>query len=307
VGTSLTVANRIDRQGVRTVAGNILTYEEEDPKFSASGYINSQANTWIGSLAVGLYEGLYFNDFASLTQYYPWQIGNNRDNPTWTSFPYVLNNISQTTWSDRVHYSLTNLLFSDFGYYQGHGSGSGIGGGPSGSTWVTNWISPQDVHLWCLQSHTNDWRMRKVAVWACYSGLSSLPSAGGAYSDWQSAFGIRPTTVQTSSMMWKNAGLFFDGQLPQGFGSTSSSYIAASFDTLWVEGPNAFPGGADPTYAFGWALVQIAGIYPQLTAKSVGLDGVGYPFLPFTGNYDNPELLTNVWSVYGAPADVKTR
>lgn len=107
--------------------------------------------------------------------------------------------------------------------------------------------------------------------------------------------------------MWKNAGLFFMGELPQGFGTTTSAYIATSFDTLWVEGPNAFPGGADPTYAFAWALTQIRGLYPQLNAKKIGIAGIGYAFLPFTGNYDSSELLTNRVTIDGAPPDVKTR
>lgn len=100
-GKTVTATNRIDRQGVRTVAGTIITYEDEDPTLPAGPYLNSQANTWVGGLAVGLFQNLYFNDFASLTQYYPWQIGNNRDNPIWSSFPYVLNGPSQFTWPDR--------------------------------------------------------------------------------------------------------------------------------------------------------------------------------------------------------------
>jgi len=305
--TTLTVTNRIDRHGVRNAAGTILTYEEEDPTTSAGPYLNSQANTWIGGLAVGLYEGLYYNDFASLTQYYPWQIGTDRDNPTWTSFPYVLTKANELSWPDQIHYSLTNRLFSDFGYYAGHGSGSGIGGGPSGTSWVTNWIGTSDVNLWCIQgasSSSNNWRMRKVVAWACYSGSPTLATANGVYPTWPAAFGIRPTAVQMTSWGWKNAGLFFKKELPQGgFGGNptiTSSYVAASLDSLWVEGKNAFPGGADPTYAFAWAVAQIGGMYPELNKKSVGMDGFGYPFLPFSPNYDATEILTN------NPVDIKT-
>jgi hypothetical protein len=119
--TTLTVTNKIDGTGVRVAAGCILTYEEEDPALGP--YFNSEASKWVGGLAAGLYQALYDGDPFSLTQYFPSDIGTNRDNPLWISFPLVLTHANEMNWASQTCYWLTNLAFSDFGYYQGHAIG----------------------------------------------------------------------------------------------------------------------------------------------------------------------------------------
>ena len=124
-------------------------------------------------------------------------------------------------------------------------------------------------------------------LWACYTG-STLGTAGGLYPTWPAGFGIRPTAQQLNSMMMKNAGLFFDKELPQGgyIGGRAwaDAQVAASFDDLWVGGPNPFPGSADPTYSIDWVTTQVRGMYPDINKGAPDL--VGYPYLPYSGIYD---------------------
>jgi hypothetical protein len=300
---TLTITNTIEHAGVRTAGGAIVTYEEEDPKLSAGPYLNSEANKWVSSLAAG-YESLYYTDFFSQTLYTTSDIGPDRDNPP-GEFPYVLTGSFQLPWAAKVFYAISNDYMSDFNFYMGHGSGIGLGGSGPGSTFVMGWIDTATVYSYVIQYGTPDWRMRKVALWACYTDAATPPvdphtglpvdtTAGGTYKDWPTAFGIRKTLLQLSSLMGKNVGLFFGGALPQGgyqgtFGGTQVE-LAAMFDDLWVTGPNPYPGACDPTYAFSWVLNQIEGISPQVLKGQPAWIGFGY--LPYTGIYDG-ELMTN--------------
>jgi hypothetical protein len=287
--TTLAITNRIERYGVRQAAGCIVTYEEEDPALSAGPYLNSEASKWIGAVAVS-YDSLYYWDWASLTQFSPYDIGSYRDNPP-SEFPYVLTGNFQLPWAAKVFYALTNLAYSDFGYYTGHGSGTGLGGSLTG--FVTGYIDTTTVYPY-VHAPVPNWRMRKVAVWACYSDPTPNLTADYTIKGWEQAFGIRSTAQQRSSLMTKNVGLFFIGDLPQGgysgtFGGTCSE-VAAMFDDLWVTGPYPYPGDCDPTYAFFWAANQIEGMCPLINKALPAWIGFGY--LPYTGIYDG-ELVTN--------------
>jgi hypothetical protein len=132
--------------------------------------------------------------------------------------------------------------------------------------------------------------MRKVALWGCYSDTDISDTGQGTFPTWPEAFGIRRGSLQISSFCNKNAGLFFNGNLPQGgysgtLGGTSAE-VAEQFDLLWVCGPNAYPGGCDPTYAFSWALAQIRNSNPELDNRNSRPTLEGFPYLPYAGVYD---------------------
>jgi hypothetical protein len=291
--TTLDITNKIDRNGVRTAGGCIVTYEEEDPTLNAGPYLNSQAWSWVSSLAFG-YESLYLADFGSLTLYWPFQIGVNRDNPSGV-FPDYLTKGNETNWANRVCSYLANSNYSDFGYYMGHANGVGLGGGPRNTTWVKDWIDSGTIKSFVgAAAAFPNWRMRKVALWACYTDSPSWTTGAGTYPIWYDAFGIRPTSAQKANWIHKNVGLFFGGELPQGnitgtLGGTSVE-VAVLFDELWISGPNPFPGACDPTYAFSWVFNQIRNICPEINK---GLPAwVGFGYLPYSGVYDE-EILTN--------------
>ena len=292
-GTTVAITNKIDRVGVRTAAGNILTYEQEDPGTTDGTYLNSEDDRWVQSLAIGLYDALYSSDFASQMGYDVSQIGPNRDNPNGYTMPLELVRGGEQSWVNALASDLTNLLFSDFGYYAGHANGVGMGGGPSGSTWITAWIDSGSIKSFAQKPLPN-WRMRKVAMWACYTTSPAFTTAGGTYPTWPNALGIRPASQQNAAWMHKNVGLFFQSELPQRgysgtFGGTSAE-VADNFDLLWVGGPTAFPGSADPTYSFFWVYRRILGMSPQIVNGVPVIEGFGY--LPYTGIYDT-ELMTN--------------
>jgi hypothetical protein len=291
---TLTFTNRIERYSVRPAAGNILTYEEEDPALSAGPYLNSEAKKWIGSLAVA-YMDLYDNDPTPWTSYSTADIGPNRDNPASYPFPFVLTGTSQTTWPFQVCFALTNTAFSDFAFYMGHGNGTDIGGHASGSHFVNAYMESSTIYTWA-RAYTNPshWRLRKAVVWSCYSYATADLTGDGTYKSWPVALGIRPTEQQTGSLGTKNVGLFFTGELPQGdysgtYGGTVAE-VAALFDDIWITGPDPFPGGQDPTYAFSWAVDQIESMCPQMM-KALPV-WVGFGYLPYTGIYD-ADLVTN--------------
>jgi hypothetical protein len=291
--TTITITNKIDRHGVRKAAGCILTYEEEDPTLSGGPYLNAKASTWVTSLAGG-YESLYWSDWASLTQYDPADIGPNRDNPPY-EFPYALTSASEPTWATKVCTALTNLAYSDFGYYMGHANGTELGGGPAGSSYMTSYLPSSYVKEFTQAREANpDWRMRKVAMWACYTDSFYESTAGGTLPRWQQAFGIRETREQTFSFNTKNVGLFFHGGLPQSgysgtFGGTSVE-VAVNFDDIWVTGPTPYPGACDPTYAFVWVVNVAEGMSPEMLKGDPAC--IGFAYLPYTGIYDG-ELVTN--------------
>ncbi len=297
-GTTLTITNQIDRQGVRTAAANILAYEQEDPSASAGPYLNSEADKYIPSLATALFADLYSTDFASQTQYSPSDIGLNRDIPAWAMMPLEEVAGSEAAWAHSLVYDLTNTAFSDFGYYAGHANGVGIGGNAPGSHWMVTggWIDSGTVKAYAQGKYTGwpNWRLRKVVMWACYTTSPDWTTASGTYPTWPAAFGIRGTHQQLASWMKKNVGLFFNAELPQaGFSGTlggTSAEVACDFDILWVGGPNGFPGGCDPTYTFNWAFSQIENNSPEILKGVPIITGFGY--LPFTGIYDM-NLMTN--------------
>jgi hypothetical protein len=196
-------------------------------------------------------------------------------------------------WAVETCHSLTNIAFSDFGYYMGHGNGVGLGGGPRGSTFVTGYLDTTTVYPF-VHTPVPNWRLRKVALWACYTDPTPDLTAHGTIKSWQETFGIRGTTEQRMSMMSKNVGLFFTGELPQGgisgTSSGTSSEVAALFDDLWITGPYPFPGACEPTYSFEWVFRQVSGMCPEINK---GLPAwIGFGYLPYTGIYDG-ELVTN--------------
>lgn len=289
--------NRLATHGVRQAAGCIVDYEEDDPSLSGGLYINSEASKYIGGLAQ-MYTSMYWWNWSSIWQYDPSQIGLGRDNPPYVPFPFVLTGGNgQTNWAMSTLLSLTNLSYSDFGFYQGHGNGVGMGGGPKDSTFVTTWLRTDTIQN-CVRAREAlpDWRMRKVALWMCYSDAGADPdlTASGTIPDWPTAFGIYSTSIQRSSMVAKNVGLFFGGELPMAgysgtFGGTSAE-LSAAFDETWIGGPFPFPGGCDPTYSFAWAVNQIRGMAPELNKALPAWIGFGY--VPYSGIYD-AELVTN--------------
>jgi hypothetical protein len=132
----------------------------------------------------------------------------------------------------------------------------------------------------------HDWRLRKVVMWGCDTG-NKWTSGGGTYYGWPEAFGIRDTALQIHSWAKKNVGLFFLDELqfqPYGDSHATVCEVAMSFDSAWIDGPMAYPGGCDPTYSFQFAVNTTVGIYPELaTAKP---DIFGFPFLPYSCVYD---------------------
>jgi hypothetical protein len=292
---------------VRPAAASILQYEQENPFFSSGQYVNSEESTYVGGIAQ-LYSALYYTDFLSITAYTPYQIGTGRDDPSFPAMPFVLNPSSQTGWPAFVQNVSTNLSYSDFNYGPGHASAFWMGGGPHRYdiyNYVTTKIAASQVNAWLLAgakaNGTNNWRIRKSAMWACYTSNGSI---SGQYMNWPQALGIRPTTQQANSAMYKNVGLFFNNELPfAGYGSSGSvdiCQIANEFEIAWISGPSFYPGGSDPTYAFDWATRVIGRRYPQLYSNAAMI-GVGYPYMPFTGNYDSQLLLGNYGPVNDPP------
>ena len=177
----------------------------------------------------------------------------------------------------------------------GHGNGTEIGGGPAGNTFVNTYLNTQTAQSYTI--FKGSWRMRKVALWACYTDSSYVATASGTLPSWAGAFGIRPCPMLTGSLLAKNVGLFFAGELPQGgYGGTlygSSVEAAADLDQLWVTGQNSYSGGCDPTYAFSWALNAVTAMNPILSKALPVISG--FPYLPYAGVYDG-KLMTNDYS-----------
>jgi len=287
----LTTTNHIP-SGVRTPAGAILTYMEEDPSRTGGSYLNSEANKWVGAINFE-YSSLYYNDFGSQSQYYQSDIGPNRNNGSGAGFPYVLTGNFQQGWANQTLLALTNHAYSDFNWYMGHGDGTAIGGGSS-SAWVNRVINTQTVRPWRIGYGPNS-RIRKVALWACYSDSPRFAADGpGLPPSWATAFGVLSTSQQSSGLMAKNVGLFFAGEFPQaGYSGTlggTSPEVAITLDQAWIDGPYPFPGGCDPTYAFAWAVLQTRQISPEIDKGYPRWVGFGY--LPYSGVYEN-EILTN--------------
>lgn len=291
----LSITNTIAKQGVRAATGNILSYEEEDPSLSGAPYLNSEAKRWVDTMAFA-YESLYYDDWGSQTCYNVNQIGPNRDNNPSRPMPIVLTQATQPIWAGNTLTCITNAEYSDFSWYMGHANGYLLGGG-SGTNWVTAVLDSQSVARWALAAGRN-WRMRKVCLWGCYTDSGLGTSDGVArtlYGSWASAFGVRPTRTQTMSLMKKNVGLFFTESLRQGgysgtLGGGTCPEVSCTFDDIWINGPSAWPGECDPTYAFSWALNVTEGMSPELLKALPTWIGFGY--LPYSGVYDD-ELMVN--------------
>jgi len=289
--TTLVETNRIERSRVRAAGWVISNYEEVKPssEHGNGGWINTEMKKW-GDATEAMYESLYDHDFFSLTQYYPWQIGSGRDNPTSPHMPFALNPTTEAGWPALVQSVVTNRAYSDFNYGPGHGNGYLIGGGEYASwAWFLNYvntkISAWDMQSWVQSGSTGPngntrYKMRKVAMWCCYSART------GVYGNWHNAFGINP--YQMNTLSGKNAGLFFNDDLYftyYGSPPTDVAEVAAEFDKIWVMGANPWPGACDPNYAIGFAFGVTKMMFPELNnAKPLLL---GCPYLPYAGVYDD--------------------
>jgi hypothetical protein len=292
--------NKIDRTGVRTAASCLLTYEQEDPN-STDGiglYLDTKANTWIDQNLNYLYIQLCGS--YSLTQYTQGQI---RTGP-WRDYPYCQGlDAMHPSWVDIMRPQLTNttlLSYSDLTIAQAHGNGATVGGGP----YLKDTFTPADLQGW-LMSVGTDWRLRKAAIFACYSGSISKPKGvSGAnppdlntIPSFYNACGIRLT--QNKSYVRKNCGLFFTDLVPQlGYGgnfSVSTAQVAEELDQTWICGPNQYPGGCDPTYSWRWAVQSIANLYFEF--GNAGPVRLGFPSMPYSGIYDDELLMLDTTHV----------
>jgi hypothetical protein len=93
----------------------------------------------------------------------------------------------------------------------------------------------------------------------------------------------------------KNAGIFWAGQLDQGWYSsggsaTTTAEAEEAFDEMWVCGPNAYPGGCDPNYAIYKSFNRLLVAYPNL--QKFGPVLAGYFWLPYSTIHDN-EIMGN--------------
>ncbi len=298
--TTLGKTNKIERAGVRTAKWAILQHEHVKPSsYQGNGtWINTEMDRWSDAIH-SMYKGLYFNDFASQTQYYPWQIGSGRNIPSTQGFR--LNPYTESTWRAYVQERVTNRAYSDFNYGPGHGNGHIIGGGEfawSFLNYVNTTIEANEVLGWAQAGSSGPngdkkWRMRKVTMWSCYSARmgGGQGLGGGTYGNWHYAFGINPHQLNTLSE--KNVGLYFNEVLyfyPYGSPATDVSEVAAELDKIWVMGANPYPGGAEPNYSFQFAFNVTSQLFPELLKAGPVI--IGCPFLPFAGVYDN-ELKQN--------------
>ena len=272
--TSMDITNTIVTSDVRFAGGVILTYAEEPN----NGWLNQQANTWVNQTLSFLYNDIY--DQSGLTQYYWWDIGDGRNLTTcYVDTPSLTNG-----WRNSLQQALAGPLYSDITIGPMHGSKSAIAatGGEAASTW--------DLALWTYARAPN-WRMRKAAVWSCYSGEgydgSATGAAPGRYPWFPDAFGVRPKPIQYAGLMKKNSCLCFKKDWDQ---RLNIAEIEAAFDTYWVTGANGYPGACDPTWAISWALRQTIREFPFVEDAEPVL--AGYQWLIYTAQYDE-DLMRN--------------
>jgi len=289
--TELTFTNTVDRVGVRPGAGCYLTYQEEDPFDFAYGggnaYLNDQANTWIKQTLKQLYLDLYKS--LSLTQYTPAQVGANRNHSDCTAL-----DPAHPEWQAFLQPALSNTNYSDFTLAQAHGNGLEAGGGQFGGTFLMNRFTPSDLKGW-LEAYGTNWRLRKAAIWTCYSGNPILNTGPGGSTilTFPAACGIRQTSLQERSFMRKNCGLFFADLLDAAWWQdnqvVTTPRAAEFFDQTWVCGPNQWPGACDPTYSAFWAGLATIGQYPSL--QNAGAFIYGYRNTPYSSVYDNEIMM----------------
>lgn len=279
---TLTITNKIDRNGVRPGAGCYLTYETEDPLNYTGNYLNQQADTWINQTLSELYNDMY--ESLSLTQYTPGTVGANRNHAACQPL-----DASHVDWQGFLKPALSNANYSDLTIAQAHGSGSSIGGGH----YLAATFTPFDLNSWCLNyTPSKNWRLRKAAIWACYSGDIT---AARIYYTFPDACGIRPAGIQNASYMRKNCGLFFGGLLPQGgFGGTTATTakVAEFLDQAWICGQDEYPGGCDPTYSFRFAINATRTMYdPELSSADLRL--FGFRDMIYSSVYDDELMMLN--------------
>lgn len=293
--TTLVATNTIDRVGVRAGAGTFLTYQWEDPGYPAidGQWLDDQADNWIKATLASLYNDLYRS--WSLTQYYPWMVGANRNRgdcyprDSWSAdWPSILNN-------------LTNLYYSELTLGPAHGSGAEIGGHEG--DFLPGSFSPLDLKRYVESSNrVKNWRLRKANLWTCYSGAGFLATGGYYNTAWPDACGIRPTGLQENTYMRKNCGLFLGGEINQrgyagGDGSISCAKVVETCDQIWVCGQNMYPGGCDPTYSFRFAVNATRGMFnPELDQANPLL--FGYSYMIYSSVYDDLLMVGNTVFVH---------
>lgn len=275
--TTLDITNRIDKEGVRPAKGVILTYSEEPN----NSWLNDQAYNWINQTLAFLYNDIY--DPWGLTQYYWWGIGDGRNLTT----GYINTPTFPNGWRDFMQQALASPLYSDLTVGPVHGNSTAIAatGGELART--------SDLASWAGARSPN-WRMRKVAVWSCYSAknynTTYMTTNTTGYPTFPDAFGVRPLPVQHGGLMRKNSCLCFKKDWDQ---RLNIAEVEETFDQLWVTGPNGYPGGCDPTWAINWALVQTMSQFSFVLDAGPVL--AGYQWLIYTSAYDD-DLMNNDYS-----------
>jgi len=261
---TLVVTNHVGRGSVRDATGVILSYAQEPNNY----FLNDEADTYIHGGLMYFYEDIY-STLLSTTEYTVAQIGPDRD-----YVEFQVDTASRPNgWQAWFLQNLTNTLFSDVTFGPGHGSSTAIGsnfGEVVGAAAIKGAAS----------SVGNNWRLRKVALWSCLA--TSIAPTATSVPPLPDAFGIRPGSIQTAGIMRKNVGLFFQKELNQQANNAEMEY---GFDELWVTGPNAYPGGCDPTYTFGWAFRKARQRYAFW--DDAGPIIIGCQYLPYTGIYDD--------------------
>lgn len=301
---------------IRPAAGVFITYEQEDENDWIYGqgniFVNQQANTWLDQTLKFFYQDIYGGE---LTGYSTSDVGINRNyvqcvpqtlgNQYWT-------NILQPWLGQTIPWlppEMTAPEFSDVTIGGAHGTGYEIGGAAAhaadwGWNLITDTFTAADLTSW-LQAVGPNWRLRKAAFWVCdcnnvrvYTPQYPGPQGqtNGESTDFITACGIRPKVVQLFNHVHKNTGWFTCGLLNEVYisdipSTDADSKIADEADVMWACGPNAYPGSCDPTYASGWVVDQMIGMYPPLSpglhGGSAALTIFGYPYLPYTPNYDD--------------------
>jgi hypothetical protein len=193
------------------------------------------------------------------------------------------------------------VYYSDFTLGPAHGSGGTIGGDPLG--YLPGSFSALDLKRYVQRGGGQNWRLRKAALWPCYSGDVNRASAGGFYNtDFADACGIRPNLQQETTYMRKNCGFFIQKEINQrgfanGNGLISTAQVAEMLDQVWACGPNQFPGGCDPTYSWRFSINAIRGMYnPELDAAAPLLGG--YAEMIYSSVYDDLLMVGNTSFVH---------
>ena len=287
---------------VRRAAGCYITYEQE-PTYTGNGlYTDQEDQTWLEQTLKELYNDIYWG--YGLTQYGNGDVGANRQ---WSDCQGLIQNGSFPKWTDFMGPAMSNTYTSfvdglDYAKYSdltiggAHGTGRTIGGGGAHSLpWLKDEFTPAQLQSWLQAPNiAPQWRLRKAALWSCSAGLDPVDPKNGV--GFAAACGIRLSYLQNKNYIAKNTAWVVNGLLPNllhGPSSwDSSAKVAATADELWVCGPLPYPGGCDPTYASGWVVRQMTGVYSELNdMKQADLDIRGYIYLPYTSIYDGNLLM----------------